>query len=72
MRYHAFNTGKPYSDAWWSRIRSLGIITTGFSGQPGDRGEALLRKMHEDDWILAYANGHGFVGAGQVGPESTY
>lgn len=25
-----------------------------------------------DNWVLAYANRHGFVGAGQVGPVSTY
>jgi 5-methylcytosine-specific restriction endonuclease McrA len=72
MRFHAFNIGKPHIDAWWARNRQLGIITAGFSGQPGDRGDVLLHQMDEGDWVLAYSNGHGFIGAGRVGPVSTY
>lgn len=72
MRYYAFNIGKPHIDAWWVRNLQFGVITAGFSGQPGDRGDVLLHQLTEGDWVLAYSNGHGFVGAGRVGPVSTY
>lgn len=72
MDYYSFNIGKPYNNAWWHRNLQLGIITTGFDGQPGDRGEVLLRQFREDDWVIAYANGYGFVGAGKVGLRSSY
>lgn len=72
MSYYAFNIGKPYLDTWWRFNRDLKIITTGYEGKPGDRGEILLQQMNEGDWVLAYANRHGFVGAGKVGPKSTY
>ena len=72
MNYYAFNIGKPYTDSQWAIHLELGIITTGFEGVPGDDGERILRKLKEGDWLLAYANKHGFIGAGVVGPESTY
>ena len=72
MNFHTFNIGKPHIDAWWTRNRQLGIITAGFSGESGDRGDVLLHQMDEGDWVFAYSSGHGFVGAGRVGPNSTY
>ena len=72
MRFHTFNIGKPHIDSWWERNRKLGVITAGFSGESGDRGDVVLHQMDEGDWVLAYSNGHGFVGAGQVGSASTY
>lgn len=74
MRFYAFNIGKPHIDAWWRRHLQLqfACITTGFDGKPGDRGDVLLHQLNEGDWVLAYSNGHGFVGAGMVGPDSTY
>ena len=72
MTFYAFNIGKPYNNEWWLRHLHLGIITTGFDGQPRDRGETILRQLKEGDWVLGYANGYGFVGAGRVGAESSY
>ena len=72
MRFHSFNIGKPYIDAWWNRHLEFGCITAGFAGKSGDRGDVLLHQLDEGDWVLAYSNGHGFVGAGKVGPVSTY
>jgi hypothetical protein len=72
MRFHTFNIGKPHIDAWWARNWQLGVITAGFSGEPGDRGDVLLHQMEEGDWVIAYSNGHGFVGAGRVGSVATY
>lgn len=72
MQHHAFNIGRPHVDAWWHRHTQLGIISTGFDGARGDRGDDLLHQLEEGDWILAYSNGHGFVGAGIVGPVSSY
>lgn len=72
MRYHTFNIGEPHVDAWWLRNLQMGIITAGFSGEAGDRGDVLLHQLDEGDWILAYSNGHGFVGAGRVAAASTY
>lgn len=72
MTYFAFNIGKPHIDAWWTQNVELGVVTAGFSGQPGDRGDVLLHQLEEGDWVIAYSNGHGFVGAGRVGPASSY
>lgn len=72
MHFHAFNIGQPHIDAWWIRNLQLGIISAGFDGEPGDRGDVLLHQMDEGDWVFAYSNGHGFVGAGQVGSVSSY
>ena len=72
MQFHSFNIGRPHIDAWWSRNQNLSLITAGYTGKPGDRGEVLLTQMTEGDWVLAFSNGHGFIGAGKVGPASTY
>lgn len=72
MPYYTFNIGQPHIDPWWLRNRKLGIITAGFSGEAGDRGDVILHQMNEGDWVIAYSNGHGFVGAGRVGPGDTY
>lgn len=72
MSYFSFNIGKPNIDAWWTQNIELGVVTAGFSGQPGDRGDTLLHQLEEGDWVIAYSNGHGFVGAGRVGPASSY
>lgn len=72
MRFHAFNIGKPHTDAWWAQNVRFGLITAGFAGERGDRGDHLLHQMVEGDWVFGYSNGHGFVGAGRVGPDATY
>ncbi|MBY4870078.1 HNH endonuclease [Burkholderia anthina] len=72
MQYHIFNIGRPYTNAWWQRNREMGVITAGFDGEKGDRGDIILHDMAEGDWVFAYANRHGFVGAGIVGPVSSY
>lgn len=70
VTYHAFNIGKPHTDAWWARNVAMGVVTAGFDNAPGDRGDAILRDISVGDWVLAYATGFGFVGAGiAVAPE---
>jgi putative restriction endonuclease len=70
--YHVFNIGSPHNSEWWAQNLDRGVITAGFDGEPGDRGEVILRDMDEGDWIIAYANGHGYVGAGKVQGVETY
>jgi hypothetical protein len=72
MSYYAFNIGKPYNDEWWARNLRLNIITAGYDGEPGDRGDVILHQLEESDWVIAFANGYGYIGAGLVGPSSTY
>lgn len=70
--YHIFNIGRPPSTEWWLQNLTRGVITAGFDGRPDDRGEVILRAMDEHDWIIAYANRRGFVGAGRVLGMDTY
>ena len=71
MQYHAVNIGRPYQNEWWQRLLTLGTISTGFGGKPGDKGEKVLKSIEQGDWVLAYANKYGFVGAGICnGPKS--
>lgn len=72
MDYHIFNIGRPHTTAWWKENLTREVITAGYNSDPGDRGEVILRDMDEDDWVIAYCNGHGFVGAGIVLPIDTY
>ena len=72
MRYHIFNIGRPYTNEWWQRNREMGVITAGYDGEEGDRGDVILHDIAEGDWVFAYANRYGFVGAGIVGPASSY
>lgn len=72
MAYHIFNIGKPYTNAWWNEVRSRGVITAGYDAAPNDRGDVILHDMTEGDWVIAYCNGHGYVGAGVVSPIDTY
>jgi hypothetical protein len=72
MDYHIFNIGSPYINEWWSELLQRGVITAGFSGDPGDRGEVILRDMAEGDWLIAYCNQRGYVGAGVVSDIDSY
>ncbi len=72
MRYHLFVIGEPYTDAWWARNLSMGVITAGFDNEDGDRGSIYLRDMDAGDWVIAYAKGAGAVGAGTVGGKGSY
>ncbi|HEY2412056.1 MAG TPA: hypothetical protein VGI40_07425 [Pirellulaceae bacterium] len=72
MHYYLFNIGKPYSEEWWARHISMGVITTGFDGAVGDQGDRILHDIQEGDCLIAYANKYGAVGAGIVGSETSY
>lgn len=72
VTYHAFNIGKPNTEAWWARNVAMGVITAGFDNTPGDRGDSILHAMGAGDWVLAYAKGFGFVGAGIAGSSESY
>lgn len=72
MAYHLFNIGKPADLRWWRQNLYRGVITAGFLGDEGDRGEVILKGMDEGDTVIAYVNGHGFVGAGLVQGSGTY
>lgn len=71
MAYVIVNIGKPANSAWWAENLNRSVITAGFNAEEGDRGDVVLRSLDEGDWVLAYANGCGYVGVGQVlGPET--
>jgi hypothetical protein len=72
MEYHIFNIGLPATTAWWQQNLDREVITAGFDAETGDRGDQVLNDMAEGDWVLAYCNGHGFVGAGRVRAPGTY
>lgn len=71
MAFFVHNIGKPPEDAWWHQLLHRGVITTGFQGEPGDKGALTLERLQEGDWVVAWANEAGYIGAGQVrGPET--
>jgi hypothetical protein len=71
LAYYIFLIGLPPTDDWWLRNVQLGVITAGHQGKPGDAGERALRMFQKGDWIIAYAKGVGYVGAGVAeGPET--
>lgn len=72
MNYYVVNLGRNPTNQWWLRTVQLGVITAGFSGQPGDEGERAMLLPASGDWVIAYANGHGYVGAGIAGQPSDY
>jgi hypothetical protein len=73
MAYHIFNIGQPANTAWWQQNLYRGVITAGYEGEPSDRGSVILQDMNENDWVLAYVNGRGYVGAGKVlGEQKPY
>jgi hypothetical protein len=43
--YHVFNIGAPNTTAWWQENLDRGVITAGWDGDPGHRGEVVLRDM---------------------------
>lgn len=72
MAYYIFLIGLPPTDDWWLRNVQLGVITAGHQGKPGDDGERALKQFQKDDWIIAYAKGKGYVGAGLADGLDTY
>lgn len=72
MAYYVFNIGLPATTEWWEENLDRKVITAGFDGQPGDRGEIILNQLDSGDWVIAYVNGHGYVGAGVVLGDETY
>jgi hypothetical protein len=76
MEYHRFNIGEPVvkhdTNAWWAENVARGVITAGYDGLPGDEGERQLQALHEGDWVFAYVNKRGFVGAGRALAVNTY
>ena len=73
--YFWYNIGKPpglggYSiealDKWWGFLKKEGLITAGFSNQPGDRGEEILKSFQQGDFILVYCSNRGAIGWGVV------
>lgn len=75
LGYHRFNIGRTASteniNTWWTENVDRGFIT-GFKGKSGDRGGKHLNALHAGDWVLAYASGKGYIGAGRVLAENTY
>lgn len=72
MAYYTFNIGHPATTAWWQENLARGVITAGWGGEAGDRGDQVLNQLEEGDWVLAYCNGPGFVGAGRVLGTGSY
>ncbi|HET6805991.1 MAG TPA: HNH endonuclease [Frateuria sp.] len=72
MANYVFNIGRPATSSWWQENLTRGVITAGFDAETGDRGDQILNALNEGDWIFAYCNGPGFVGAGHVGAAESY
>ncbi|MFJ4193383.1 HNH endonuclease [Pseudomonas sp. NPDC089534] len=72
MAYYVFNIGLPAITEWWTQNLNRKVITAGYAGQPGDRGDVILNQLATGDWIIAYVNQHGYVGAGIVQGDETY
>lgn len=53
-------------ERFWDYQRKQGIITCGFDGKPGDRGEQILHGYIKGDKIIAYASGKGAIGYGVI------
>jgi len=51
---------------WWRYLLHKGQVSASFANEPGDRGEALLRRYVRGDRIVVYASGYGAVGWGIV------
>jgi hypothetical protein len=76
---HDFNIGnhspkeKEKHNDWWQYLLTNNVITAGFDGEPGDRGEIILRdNIGEGELVCAYASGHGYVGVGLAKSRETY
>jgi hypothetical protein len=54
------------NQTWWEYLLKKGELPTGFSNQPGDEGERILKNYIKGDRILAYANSYGAVGWAMV------
>jgi hypothetical protein len=70
--YYAHIIGSPFSDARWHELLYRGMMTAGFDGLPGDDGESKLKTPAEGDWVIAWASGSGYVGAGRAKGSITY
>lgn len=70
--YYWHNIGGPYTQPWWDYLRNYGVITTGFEGRKGDRGEKLLRRYKAGDIIFAYANRFGVLAAAVIEKPDSY
>jgi hypothetical protein len=72
MAYYVFNIGLPATTEWWAQNLDRKVITAGFDGELGDRGNVILNQLAPGDWVIAYVNRHGYVGAGIVRGYETY
>ena len=70
-QYFWHNIGRNTQD-WWQYLYETGQISTGFSNQPGDEGERILKNYIQGDTIVAYATGYGAVGWGIIEKPETY
>jgi len=52
-------------------MKTNGVITAGFDGEPGDAGDRLLNSFVAGDTLIAYATGKGAVGFGIVKTPSS-
>ncbi len=64
LAYYVFNIGLPATSEWWLQNLDRKVITAGFKGLPGDRGDVILNQLAAGDWVIAYVNQHGYVGGG--------
>jgi hypothetical protein len=64
-QYFWHNIGKNHQQ-WWEYLVQKGQISTGFSNEPNDEGERILKNYIKGDTILAYATKYGAVGWGVI------
>lgn len=72
LAYYVFNIGLPATSEWWLQNLDRKVITAGFKGLQGDRGDVILNQLAAGDWVIAYVNQHGYVGAGVILGGETY
>lgn len=70
--WHNIGGSREKCQEWWDHLRNKGQISTSFSNSPGDKGEEILRGYIEGDKIIAYANGSGAIGWGEITDPNSY
>ena len=76
---HDFNIGNHHPEEkekhsdWWKHLLDNNVITAGFDGKAGGRGEIILKdSIGEGELVCAYASGHGYIGVGLAKSRETY
>lgn len=56
---------------WWEYLINKKQISASFDNQPGDKGEAILKRYRKGDIVFAYASKNGCIGYGIIDKGTT-